>query len=495
MKKDTTYAAIITLLYFVVSLVGILHHELWLDESQHWLLARDSDSFADLMYNLRFEGHPVLWDSLLFLVSRFTHNPLGMQFLHILIATATAFVFLSRAPFSRTFRTLFVFGYFMIFEYSLISRNYILGIFFLFLACSLFKDRQRKFWILCLYLAIASNVHLIFSVVCCGIFAVLLYEKFRNGDIRTSGAGIFVFGIGLAINVALIAMTQSDWLFETVKDVPLREKFSAGYISLFKGIMTIPDFSTMHFWNTNILVSLSRPTAVLLGLLAYALPLFLLRSKMVLGYVYLTLAGLQVFFFVTQRSAVRFDGMAYMVLVIGLWVEQYLPQDEVPEAFLKRKKWVLYSILSIQMLTGVLAYTFDYLYPFTAAKNVASFLKHKKPENGNVVTVTCDGTMLSPYLQKKIYFLSEKSEHSYCDWGSAKGIFQKDSIRAMLTSYVNEKGTAIFVSGYAFTDSKSLGSWQALNEMVKVKLLAEYNDNIIRNSGFSIYEISPIKQH
>lgn len=45
MKFNNYSIVILTLVYFVISLIGIQHHELWLDESHHWLLARDSGSF------------------------------------------------------------------------------------------------------------------------------------------------------------------------------------------------------------------------------------------------------------------------------------------------------------------------------------------------------------------------------------------------------------------------------------------------------------------
>lgn len=497
MKKEATYIYGLTLLYFIVSLVGIIHHELWLDESQHWLLARDSNSFSDFMHNIRFEGHPILWDSLLFLITRFTHNPFGMQLLHILIATLTVFVFLRKAPFSKVFKALFIFGYFMIFEYDVISRNYILGILFLFLACSAFKDREKKFTLLCLYLALAANVHLIFAVVAIGMFSTLVFERFINKPPRVTSprsVGYIVFTLGMAAVFFLIAKTEGGWLFDTIKGIPWEEKFTKGYISIFKGLITVPDFREIHFWSTNLLVNISKPVAGILGLLAWLLPLFLFfRNRTILFFVYITLIGIQVFFFITQRAAVRFDGIAYLIIIMALWLENYSPAEKmVSAAWQNKKAIVVYGILSIQFVSGITAYSMDYIYPFTAAKDVASFLKRENLENEKIVTLTCDGTMISPYLERKIYFLSENSEHSYCDWTTGKGIFTKDDIEKMLTEYVTKNGNIIFLSGYRFVGIKSINESQSLNDKITVKLLARYNNNIIPNSKFSIYEVSRI---
>lgn len=115
MKTNTKYLYLLVSLYFIVSLIGVLHHELWLDEAHHWLLARDSHSIADLAQNIRREGHPILWSLMLYGVSCLTSNLVAMQLLHIIVSTVTVFVFLKNAPFSWLFKAIFIFGYFMVF--------------------------------------------------------------------------------------------------------------------------------------------------------------------------------------------------------------------------------------------------------------------------------------------------------------------------------------------------------------------------------------------
>src|SRR6185436_17354560 len=114
----------IAAIYFALSLIGILHHEAWLDETHHFLLARDSNSLRELAYNAHYDGHPLLWNIMLFAITRFTPNLFYMQLLHIFIALTAVIIFLRNAPFHDLFKILFVFGYFMLYEYNIISRNY-----------------------------------------------------------------------------------------------------------------------------------------------------------------------------------------------------------------------------------------------------------------------------------------------------------------------------------------------------------------------------------
>ena len=89
-------------LFLLLGLILLWRHEMWQDEWQAWLIARESPSLPALFRNLRYEGHPGLWYCGLFLVSRITSSPLGMQVLHLIIATCSVYVFLKYSPFTRT---------------------------------------------------------------------------------------------------------------------------------------------------------------------------------------------------------------------------------------------------------------------------------------------------------------------------------------------------------------------------------------------------------
>ncbi len=97
--------------YLVISIVGMLHHELWLDEAQHFLIGRDSHSLPEMYYNMRYDGHPRLWNFMIYLVTHYiTESYAGMQVLHLLITTSTIFVFLRFAPFSLLIKILIISG-------------------------------------------------------------------------------------------------------------------------------------------------------------------------------------------------------------------------------------------------------------------------------------------------------------------------------------------------------------------------------------------------
>ncbi|MUL38781.1 hypothetical protein [Gloeocapsopsis dulcis] len=122
-RKEPYFTFWVVCLFFLVSLIGILNHEMWLDELQAWLIAKDSTSLVDLFHNLRYEGHSGLWHINLYLISRFTQNPTAMQFFHLSIATASVYIFVRFAPFTRLQKILFSFGYFPFTSTTLLAET------------------------------------------------------------------------------------------------------------------------------------------------------------------------------------------------------------------------------------------------------------------------------------------------------------------------------------------------------------------------------------
>ena len=501
MTRDTKYLIFLTLLYFVVSFVGILHHELWLDESHHWLMARDSHSISELIKTTRPDGHPVLWSIMLFIITLFTNNVFWMQLLHIIVATATVFIFLRKSPFPWVFKTIFIFGYFMIFEYDLISRNYILGIFFLFLTCSIFKDRKHKFILLCIYLALAANVHLMFSTIAFALLLTLMYENYLQKRFfeRQYVIGYLMFGIGATLLWVQMASTDSAWFFEMLGDIPLKERISKGLIALLKGLIAIPDFRTLHFWNSNLIVNWNKPMAGVLGLMLYAVPLLLFfKNKKTLFFVYTALIGSQIFFFITQRAATRFYGMTYIIVIIALWLEYYYAtEDSKLKGFLNQlnltlfRKPIIYGILIIHLCSGIMAYATDYAYPFMSGKAAVEFLKSKNLQDVPVISLTCDGTCLSPYLEKKVWFLCDGSYQSYCHWNFLCAVnIQRDEVTRLVSDYMLTHNHAIYVSYFPLVNNPKRDTWININTNVKVRFLKYIgHDCSIVKDNYFIYEV------
>jgi hypothetical protein len=128
----------------VVGIISMMHHEMWRDESQAFLLARDSNTIADLWNNVRYEGHPILWHLILWIGLHIYSSVYIIQVIHLLIGLSTIWLIIRYSPFSQFEKFLLSFSYFFAYEYFIISRNYGLGVFLILLAIVVFHEVQSN---------------------------------------------------------------------------------------------------------------------------------------------------------------------------------------------------------------------------------------------------------------------------------------------------------------------------------------------------------------
>ena len=199
-KLTTTpvrFALMVTAGFFVIALLGLLSHEMWRDEHQAWLVARDANSLSQLLDNMNYEGNPALWHFFLYWISRVTHDPIYMQAFHLLVATSFIFIFNRYAPLSNLHKILFSFGYFPLYEYAVISRSYGLGILLVFGICALFKTRTTKYILIGVLLALLANVTIYAVVIACCIAGILVLDYFLYQ--QRNGKSMMQLAIGLVI--------------------------------------------------------------------------------------------------------------------------------------------------------------------------------------------------------------------------------------------------------------------------------------------------------
>lgn len=467
-----------------MSLVGILHHEIWLDEAHHWLLARDSANLQELIYNTRYEGHPILWNVLLYYIARFTKNPFWMQFLHIIISTATIYIFVKKAPFPLIFKALFIFGYFMFFEYNLLSRNYILGILFLFMAMVFYEKRKQTFFVFTLFLVLASNIHLLFLIISTIIFVFGVLEKWKDEKIFSCKNSISyaLFSLGIIIAAIQIIPAADSVFFDNINNLSILNRLKIGFISVWNGLITLPNYRTIHFWNTNFLMNFGMPVIVFFGLLIYFLPLFIFnKNKRILLFVYTSILGAQIFFFITQRGTTRSYGMIYIIFIIALWMMQQKPATKIQLNIIKKqtlKSVLIYSILIIHFFSGIVAYSKDFKNTFSPVKNVFIYLEEQHLNKKDIITTFCNAP-LSSYLQKKIFVLCTNEYDSYCHWNINCNTSEVKKGN-LLNHLKKQNKTSIFITLDSVFKHKN----------IEVKLLKKYPKSIIKNRRYHIFEIN-----
>jgi hypothetical protein len=201
------FRAAIFALATAILAVGLFQHEMWRDEIQAWLIVRDSHGVADLLHNLRYEGHPALWYFLLMPFAALGRQPYWMQLAQWIVASASLAIIVWRGPFSRIELLLLPFGYFLLFEYGVKSRSYALGNLLLFAFCAAYRRRREHPILIAAILALLANVHALYALVACAAVVAILVDWMVSAAPRpqprvTHAVAACVFLLGLACAVA-----------------------------------------------------------------------------------------------------------------------------------------------------------------------------------------------------------------------------------------------------------------------------------------------------
>ena len=112
--------------YSALVAFAIPFHEPFADEAQGWQLAR-SLSLASLFKTyIRYEGAPGLWHFLLWILVRAHVSYTGLHWISGAIAVAATALLLFKSPFPLYLKLAFPFTVFLVYQYAVVARNYVL---------------------------------------------------------------------------------------------------------------------------------------------------------------------------------------------------------------------------------------------------------------------------------------------------------------------------------------------------------------------------------
>jgi hypothetical protein len=93
---------VVLLAYSGVVLFTVRYHEKWADEAQAWLLARDLDLKKLWFHELRYEGTPGLWHTILWFSQRAFHVSYNLiSYIGVVFAIGGVALLVFKGPFPR----------------------------------------------------------------------------------------------------------------------------------------------------------------------------------------------------------------------------------------------------------------------------------------------------------------------------------------------------------------------------------------------------------
>ncbi len=502
-SSEGKFALGLTICTALLLSLGMWRHELWRDEAKAWLIARASTSVPELMHNRRFEGHPGLWYLLLYGVTRFTHNPVAMQVLHVGITAAAVYVFARFSPFGRVEKVLFALGYFCLFEYGVISRGYGLGMLLLFCACALLRANRARPVAIALALGLMANTSLYGWFIALAMSIALAVDAARRGGIRTlwgnrrgeALASIVLVVVGLTVAALSIIPPprvhgKASGQTLTVLEDPSFPGASPGSSirGIWRGLVPIPKFSDDHFWGTNLFINDSTASLLLVPLLAAALVVgwfcwLMRRSAMAASFFALGVCCIVFFSIWKVPGSVRHQGHLFLLLLAAIWlageVRAWREADEGRR--LSFAGVVLTLLLFAGFGGGVFAYGADLSRPFSASRAAADFIAQHYPRA--VMLVGHPAHAVSPvcaYLDRGVY---DPSRGDYQYFELRDGTPKKASDERLLAELerLSEAGAGVLL---ICTEDLHLPPSD-----LRIEKVAEYHDGIVRGEQYRIYEV------
>src|SRR5436190_3883393 len=513
-KLTTTplrFALMVTGGFFIIALLGMLSHEMWRDEHQAWLVARDANSLSQLLDNMNYEGNPALWHFFLYWITRVTHDPIYMQAFHLLIATSFIFIFNRYAPLNNLHKILFSFGYFPLYEYAVISRSYALGILLVFGVCALYKNRTTKYVLIGVLLALLANVTIYAVVIACCIAGILVLDYFlyqqKNGKATMQLAiGLIIFILGVAFSLYQI-WPDKDNSFPAPYATSLVDFPRWGEVlsKLFTTYLYIPQINE-HFWNTAIYFKNTLSGGwVLLSVLIFAagILVFLRKPLMLLLYLGMTIGLFSVFYYTALMHS-RYCGYLLIALVVCYWLSEYYPEkkyDSTMASFGKRiSKPFFTTILSFSVIGAIVAYSMEIQYKFSPSKEVGNYIKENKLDSLPVVGIT-DFTIspLATYLDKKLFYPQMNAFGSFTIW-SKRRIDQmnfQESVAALGTFIDKGNPKVLWIKDSAPQVSDGGTNQQDMEKAIlrndlQVDLLKKWGSGIVEDERYFIYLVQKV---
>jgi hypothetical protein len=476
--------------------VTILRHELWRDELQAWQIARASHGFQSLVHNTRYEGHPLLWFALLYPLAHAHPGPGAMQLLQFCIAATTIAVAVWRAPFTQLQRTLMVFGYFVLYEYGVLSRNYGLGAMLLVIACTFAATPDRRRWpVIGAILAVVALTSAFGAVVAVAVLAGLGVDEFmrrRNGTGTDAARSSVIAGIALTLTGLAVAYleagrpppdTGSYNQWRTHIDIPLG---ASSLSAVWRALVPIPELK-LAYWNTNIVTARAAVVGSL-GLVLLLLVAWLFRDRPGAFVVWVGGAGLVVAFLYARigtATASRHIGHIFLCLFAAMWLAPTMQsrlrpgrpeqRTRLDATRMRSRAWTV--LLVIQVIAGIFAVSLDLIYPFSNGRDVAEYIKRERLDHLEIIGMpdTASSTVAG-YLNRPIYYLAGAREGTYIVWNKARN--QSQPLEAVVQDLgpASEGPHVLVLLNRPLTDPN-----------LHLRLLAHFDNGIVPDEHFWLY--------
>lgn len=380
------------IIWVIAAVFTIYHHEIWRDEMRALNIATLQDSFFELMHDLKNEGHPILWYIILKSSFLIYPQPTVLKITSFLIGFTTVCLFLRVYKTPIFISILYIFSVFMMWENTVMCRNYGISVLIIVIFTKLYNDRKFTLCIFSLILLCQTNIIGLVVSVC--LFGYLIYKNAIEERIISIKKSV-VFGAFIFISVLFFYYsTKTDSL--SVLHNPELFNFKLMLSSL--------------FFPSELLSAFFDGYPVICFLVLLILIIYFIQDKIIFITFYIGCVLLNYIDSVIYGLSQRHLGV-FFAFFMFLVNQYYFSNSKFSDKYdlIKIKKWgnsyllpVLFIVLAF---INVLKCVNDIRYDISSSRAISEFISSNNKYKNAVIVSEPDfySESISYYLDNKIY--------------------------------------------------------------------------------------------
>ena len=390
---------IILLAYSCVVLFTVRYHEKWADEAQAWLIARDEPLSRIWFYELRYEGSPGLWHTILWIAQHWFHAPYAaLGYIGVAFAIAGVAVLVFKAPFPWYIRWPLAFTYVMVYQYAVIARPYTILPLLCFLVAILFKDLEHPERMTVVLVLLANlTLHGTILAACFGLLYLVgaikrwshLSDRLRNRYFVCAALMVLTF----LFVVAILKPTPDVGEFAVKKALAQApESVQAKFPTAIAKVTAIISGAFLDYW---------APSAVFL---IFAGAWCSMRRRL---WIYFLPLGLLIALYAKVHGYPHHHGTIFIAAITAFWIAW--PTEDQQRSFNTQERWmtngmiaVLLCLCVVNIWDAAVVIQREYRYPYSGSKDAADYLKSVGADHGPIFGFLFGVNAIQAYFDHKI---------------------------------------------------------------------------------------------
>lgn len=495
MKNKNTFLKNIlwTVLYAVFTLIVVLHHEVWADEAQVWMIVKDL-GVIELFKHLVNEGHPSFFYLIIMPFAKLLHGAKAIMAMQIACWSAmvvSVFLLLQYSPFSRFTKFAIITSAGFLYFFPVIARSYSILPLLVFALAILYPKQKDHPLYYSAVLIMLANTHIIMFAFAFVLFSMFLFECFiKEKTFKKQyivSCAIMLAGLA-AVVLQLHSTTSSNVVIKIdtanliVSSVKVISEF---FINAYDA--QYPDFQKImlpSFGLFSILMSVLLYLTFFIMLFIKDKKLFSIAFFGILFQLAVYVIGYNHWIFVNRIFC------AHLILLFCFW---FLLQDRsLSQKFRKTLNIIIGIFFLLTFLNGAKYCILDLKYPYSGAKETAEFIEKNIDKNNSVIV-----TNNEPYAVSTVYYLDGKREIlsaykskpiRYVVWSKELLHVLTDKGWSEYAKYMKEynpefKNKKIYVL-IPFFDTEKIG----VSDMENFRTVFISKPSIVRLEGYRLYE-------